>query len=158
MFPGGEWTPHKVEQTVWTYYILRDLKPEALENLPEASERRVATEAESGGEAANGNNGLNGEVSDGETHGEATEIVTPSPDVTPVTNTDTTPEAPEATNGTNGSEAAAEAVEAVSDKVTSSETEVGARSLLPSNIAFFFPLLSIGTQPTLPCISPLLFK
>ena len=91
LFSGGEWTPHKVEQTVWTYYILRDLKPEALENLPEASERRVATEAESGGEAANGNNGLNGEVSDGET--EATDIiVTPSSDVTPVTNTDTTPE------------------------------------------------------------------
>merc|ERR1719445_226426 len=131
---GGEWTPHKVEMAVWTYYILRDLKPEALENLPEASDRRVATEAESP-EAANGNNGVNGEVSDGEA---TTDIVTPSSDVTPVTNTDTNPEVtPEvtsevpkaseaATNGTNGSEASTEAVEA-SDKVPStveSETPV----------------------------------
>merc|ERR1712012_1317256 len=85
---GGEWTPHKVEMAVWTYYILRDLKPEALENLPEASDRRVATEAESP-EAANGNNGVNGEVSDGEA---TTDIVTPvTSDVTPVTNTDTNP-------------------------------------------------------------------
>ena len=122
---------------VWTYYILRDLKPEALENLPEASDRRVATEAESP-EAANGNNGVNGEVSDGEA---TTDIVTPSSDVTPVTNTDTIPEVtpevtsevtsevPEAseaaTNGTNGSEASTEAVEA-SDKVPSTvESEVG---------------------------------
>ena len=126
---------------VWTYYILRDLKPEALENLPEASDRRVATEAESP-EAANGNNGVNGEVSDGEA---TTDIVTPSSEATPVTNTDTNPEVtsevtpevtpevtsevPEAsevaTNGTNGSEASTEAVEA-SDKVPSTvESEVG---------------------------------
>jgi len=82
---GGEWTPHKVEMAVWTYYILRDLKPEALENLPEASDRRVATEAESP-EAANGNNGVNGEtpVENGNgleasaEHSEKSEEVTPT--------------------------------------------------------------------------------
>lgn len=60
---GTEWTPHKVEMAVWTYYILREFKPEALENLPEASDRRVATSepAESDG-PANGNNGVNGET------------------------------------------------------------------------------------------------
>merc|ERR1719318_1585940 len=24
---GGSWNPHKVEMTVWAYYIARDLKP-----------------------------------------------------------------------------------------------------------------------------------
>merc|ERR1712117_994607 len=33
---GGDWNPHKVEMAVWTYYILRELKPEVLEELPEA--------------------------------------------------------------------------------------------------------------------------
>merc|ERR1711971_462730 len=46
---GGEWTPHKVEMAVWTYYILRDLKPEALENLPEAgSEAKRICSSEAG--------------------------------------------------------------------------------------------------------------
>merc|ERR1719168_280337 len=33
---GGEWTPHKVEMTVWTYYIARDLKPELLDDMPDS--------------------------------------------------------------------------------------------------------------------------
>merc|ERR1712117_409954 len=33
---GGDWNPHKVEMAVWTYYISRELKPEVLEELPEA--------------------------------------------------------------------------------------------------------------------------
>merc|ERR1711923_76237 len=59
---GGEWTPHKVEMAVWTYYVLREFKPEVLDDLPEAnaaSEKRlsgigaaVTTDTE---------NGLNGE-------------------------------------------------------------------------------------------------
>merc|ERR1711923_607273 len=63
---GGEWTPHKVEMAVWTYYVLREFKPEVLDDLPEAnaaSEKRlsgigaaVTTDTE---------NGLNGEVSNG---------------------------------------------------------------------------------------------
>lgn len=114
---GTEWTPHKVEMAVWTYYILREFKPEALENLPEASDRRVATTepAESDG-AANGNNGVNGEVSNGEAE------AAPTPPVTSDKAPEVTPEVPEAseatnTNGTNGS--AAEA----SDKVPSTESE-----------------------------------
>merc|ERR1711884_604339 len=33
---GGDWTPHKVELTVWSFFVLRELKPEVLEELPEA--------------------------------------------------------------------------------------------------------------------------
>ena len=154
---GTEWTPHKVEMAVWTYYILREFKPEALENLPEASDRRVAStepaEAESG--PANGN-GVNGEVSNGDA--EAAEV-TPEAEASPAPPTDqgpeVTPEVPEAseanTNGTNGSEAPAEAAEA-SDKVPCSESEVGflKDKILPSSIAFFFShlLLSIELSET----------
>merc|ERR1719461_920162 len=28
---GGDWNPHKVEMAVWTYYILREFKPDVLE-------------------------------------------------------------------------------------------------------------------------------
>ena len=137
---GTEWTPHKVEMAVWTYYILREFKPEALENLPEASDRRVAStepaEAESG--PANGN-GVNGEVSNGDA--EAAEV-TPEAEASPAPPTDQAPEVPEAseanTNGTNGSEAPAEAAEA-SDKVPCSESEVGflKDKILPF-LTFFF--------------------
>ena len=30
------WTPHKVELAVWTHYVVHDLKPELLINLPSA--------------------------------------------------------------------------------------------------------------------------
>merc|ERR1712179_813412 len=33
---GGSWNPHKVEMTVWTYYIARDLKPELLDDMPDS--------------------------------------------------------------------------------------------------------------------------
>ena len=125
---------------VWTYYILREFKPEALENLPEASDRRVAStepaEAESG--PANGN-GVNGEVSNGDA--EAAEV-TPEAEASPAPPTDQAPEVPEAseanTNGTNGSEAPAETAEA-SDKVPCSESEVGflKDKILPF-LTFFF--------------------
>merc|ERR1719204_1800984 len=58
---GGDWNPHKVEMAVWTYYILRELKPEVLEELPEAdsgNKRVTAVVAEE--------NGVNGEVSNGD--------------------------------------------------------------------------------------------
>lgn len=152
---GTEWTPHKVEMAVWTYYILREFKPEALENLPEASDRRVATTepaepAESG--TANGNNGVNGEVSNGESEAAPTPPVTsdPAPEVTSeVTASPEVPEASEAnTNGTNGSAPPAEAAEA-SDKVPSTESEVGFLKddkLLPSNIVFSFLTFFFSTE------------
>ena len=152
---GTEWTPHKVEMAVWTYYILRDLKPEALEDLPEASDRRVATTepaepAESGN--ANGNNGVNGEVSNGDAETAPTPPVTTdkAPEVTPeVTASPEIPaasiEVPEAseanTNGTNGSAAPAEAAEA-SDKVPSSESEVGFSSRMINSFLQTLPSLS----------------
>jgi len=33
---ASNWTPHRVELAVWTYYILHDLKPELLQELPSA--------------------------------------------------------------------------------------------------------------------------
>merc|ERR550539_988642 len=33
---GGDWNPHKVELAVWAYYILREHRPELLEDLPDA--------------------------------------------------------------------------------------------------------------------------
>merc|ERR1712241_1233533 len=59
---GGEWTPHKVEMAVWTFYVLREFKPEVLEDLPGAdtgNKRVTAVVAEE--------NGVNGEVSNGDT-------------------------------------------------------------------------------------------
>ncbi|UYV60441.1 hypothetical protein LAZ67_1001168 [Cordylochernes scorpioides] len=32
--PEGQWNPHKVEQTLWTYYLVRFLKPALLEDMP----------------------------------------------------------------------------------------------------------------------------
>merc|ERR1712064_4651 len=84
---GGDWNPHKVEMAVWTYYILREHKPEILEDLPEANETgnkrvTVATE-ENGVNAVNGEapveNGKNGVSHEGEA-----ETVTPPATEAPV--------------------------------------------------------------------------
>jgi len=84
---GGDWNPHKVEMAVWTYYILREHKPEVLEDLPEANETgnkrvTVATE-ENGVNAVNGEapveNGKNGVSHEGEA-----ETVTPPATEAPV--------------------------------------------------------------------------
>jgi hypothetical protein len=40
----SNWTPHKVELAVWTYYILHDLKPELLEELPSATNSIYASD------------------------------------------------------------------------------------------------------------------
>merc|ERR1712227_22452 len=74
---GGDWNPHKVEMAVWTYYILRELKPEVLEELPEAdsgNKRVTAVVAEE--------NGVNGEApvengKNGVSHDDGAETVTP---------------------------------------------------------------------------------
>merc|ERR1711976_685122 len=73
---GGDWNPHKVEMAVWTYYILRELKPEVLEDLPEAdsgNKRVTAVVAEE--------NGVNGEApvengKNGVSHDDGAETVT----------------------------------------------------------------------------------
>jgi len=42
---GGDWNPHKVEMTVWSYYVLRENKPHVLEDLPPADDgKRVNRE------------------------------------------------------------------------------------------------------------------
>merc|ERR1712154_674119 len=39
---AADWTPHKVELAVWTYYILHDLKPELLQEVQQSEEKQVA--------------------------------------------------------------------------------------------------------------------
>ena len=34
--PEGKWTPHKVDQALWSHYLARELKPELLEGMPKA--------------------------------------------------------------------------------------------------------------------------
>ncbi|KAG8198079.1 hypothetical protein JTE90_020909 [Oedothorax gibbosus] len=34
--PKSNWTPHKIELTLWTHYIARDLKPSIFDDFPEA--------------------------------------------------------------------------------------------------------------------------
>jgi len=43
---GGDWTPHKVELTVWSFFVLRENKPHVLDDLPsaEADAKRPARE------------------------------------------------------------------------------------------------------------------
>merc|ERR1711936_1042917 len=62
---GGSWNPHKVEMTVWTYYIARDLKPELLDDMPDSRGNTYAAQEvvkEVVEERVNGENGVNGEV------------------------------------------------------------------------------------------------
>lgn len=35
--PKSNWTPHKVELTLWTHYLARELKPSILEGMPKAT-------------------------------------------------------------------------------------------------------------------------
>jgi len=63
---GGSWNPHKVEMTIWAYYIARDLKPEILDDMPDSRGNTYGvTEPvkEVVAERVNGENGVNGEVS-----------------------------------------------------------------------------------------------
>merc|ERR1712130_1001500 len=106
---GGDWNPHKVEMAVWTYYILREHKPEILEDLPEANEtgnKRVTVATEE-----NGVNPVNGEVSNGETdtavdNGDNNtntcngDDKSPAPESIPTSDTESSSE----TNVTNGKE------------------------------------------------------
>jgi len=39
---ASNWTPHKVELAVWTHYILRDLKPEVLDDMPAAESSKAS--------------------------------------------------------------------------------------------------------------------
>jgi len=41
---ASDWTPHRVELAVWTYYILHDLKPELLQDLPSANNSILASD------------------------------------------------------------------------------------------------------------------
>ncbi|XP_054712255.1 uncharacterized protein LOC129221904 [Uloborus diversus] len=56
--PKSDWTPHKVELTLWTHYLAKELKPSVLDGLPKAS---IKTDASENGEhnddsvAENGN-------------------------------------------------------------------------------------------------------
>jgi len=63
---GGDWNPHKVEMTVWAYYIARDLKPEILDDMPDSRGNTYGVPEpvkEVVEDRVNGENGVNGEVS-----------------------------------------------------------------------------------------------
>merc|ERR1712123_539075 len=62
---GGSWNPHKVEMTIWAYYIARDLKPEILDDMPDSRGNTYPSEPvkEVVEERVNGDNGVHGEVS-----------------------------------------------------------------------------------------------
>jgi len=44
---GTSWTPHRVELAVWTHYILRDLKPEVLTDMPGGESSATTTPTKS---------------------------------------------------------------------------------------------------------------
>jgi len=45
---GGDWTPHKVELTVWSFFVLRENKPQVLDDLPSAEAEVVRPARENG--------------------------------------------------------------------------------------------------------------
>ena len=53
----SSWTPHRVELAVWVHYILRDLKPDLLVDMPEAAEAAKAAPAAAPAEEATTKNG-----------------------------------------------------------------------------------------------------
>ncbi|GFQ81035.1 uncharacterized protein TNCT_550621 [Trichonephila clavata] len=64
--PKSNWTPHKVELTLWAHYIARDLKPEILEGMPAP---KIKSEGSENGEHNEDKNGSidsneNGSVGD----------------------------------------------------------------------------------------------
>merc|ERR1711976_670230 len=65
---GGEWNPHKVEMAVWTYYVLRELKPQVLDDFPDAdsgSDKRVSGDSVTEAVTENGVNGEAAPVENG---------------------------------------------------------------------------------------------
>lgn len=53
-FLGGEWTPHRVELAVWTYYNANDLKPEILEEIENAKKNGEVEKTEENGKEQHG--------------------------------------------------------------------------------------------------------
>jgi len=47
---GGNWTPHKVELTIWAHYVMRDFKPELLDDMPGKGDVAAPAEARVNGE------------------------------------------------------------------------------------------------------------
>ncbi|XP_003743388.1 uncharacterized protein LOC100898987 [Galendromus occidentalis] len=56
--PAGAWTPHKVELAIWTHYILRLLKPELLERMPDQVESNGCDEESNQGPIEGQTNGV----------------------------------------------------------------------------------------------------
>lgn len=59
--PDYHWTPHKVEMTLWTYYLARDMNLSVLDNMPHPSGKNHVKDTKS----------ENGEVENGDHDGEA---------------------------------------------------------------------------------------
>jgi len=62
---GGNWTPHKVELTVWTHYVMREFKPELFDDMPSRGEVAAANDQPRvNGEDAQQNNGVSQDEAD----------------------------------------------------------------------------------------------
>ncbi|GIX67485.1 hypothetical protein CEXT_168791 [Caerostris extrusa] len=76
--PKGNWTPHKVELTLWTHYIARDLKPEILEGMPPAKSKPEGSE---NGEHAEDKNGEVDSTENGSVGDEPSDAAVPNAQV-----------------------------------------------------------------------------
>merc|ERR1740129_2600821 len=56
---GGSWTPHKVDMALFSYYILREHKPDLLKDMPEDDGRVVPGIVGENEEKENHENGTN---------------------------------------------------------------------------------------------------
>ena len=56
---GGSWTPHKVDMALYSYYVLREHKPDLLKEMPEDDGTVVAGIVEENEEKENHENGTN---------------------------------------------------------------------------------------------------
>ena len=74
---GGNWTPHKVDMAVFSYYILREHKPQLLKDLPEdqgpGGRARPSDSAEEKENQKNGENVLDGAMENGKDDTEGSE-------------------------------------------------------------------------------------
>ena len=69
--PNSNWTPHKVELTLWTHYLARELKPSILEGMPKAPKKDASENGEHADEDSRPENGSVEEPS--------SDAVTPNP-------------------------------------------------------------------------------
>lgn len=121
--PKSNWTPHKVELTLWTHYLARELKPSILEGMPiSTSKNSEENNSENGEHAADDEDSRpeNGSVEDEP----SSEAVTPNPQVS----TDDEKELPseENTNDSNADSGKENVGESVDSVIEDADTDSAA--------------------------------